>query len=649
MEDNEPMSLLNQDGGNIDLSDLENRTILRKKILIRIVILSGIFFTVLSIVLAVFLTQNNEKNNGEENNNKGKNDEGEEKEYNEIEREKDYEEKDSEESYEVKEREEGYEEKESEESYEKEEEVPIEIYGNILCTYNITSGEINILSDEFENNENLLIYINNQKKDFTKKYNFDMSDSKTVRFEILSEEFSMKNMFKNVEHLNTIELTSNNNEKITSMESAFEKCSDLVTFIFEEGWDTSELLSMKKAFYFCSRLSSIQLNNLNLSNVKDISQMFEGSGLLAFTPDILDLNSVETMAGMFKSCNRISKVVFPKSKSNDLNISSKLTNMSLMFSECNSLNQLDISVLNTENVIDMSSMFEKCNGLSSLDLSNLDTNDVQNMKSMFESCSKLRIITLPETFDFLNVVDTSFMFKNVRLVRSLDLSKFTGQKLENMRYMFSGMTMLRELNLSLLNPEKLIYMDHAFDSCTSLRSLSFPLLKTTFVKDMSYTFYDCPLLNYIDISNFETENVEDMSFMFSGCLTLNNLDIKKFRTSKVKNMEAMFKNCIALKELDVSQFDTSNVENMKEMFSKDISLKELATEGFDTKKVIDMRGMFFDCSAIKQLNLGVNFRTDNVENMGHMFRNCFSLTSLDVSNFITSKVTSMEYMFYNLS
>ena len=33
--------------------------------------------------------------------------------------------------------------------------------------------------------------------------------------------------------------------------------------------------------------------------------------------------------------------------------------------------------------------------------------------------------------------------------------------------------------------------------------------------------------------------------------------------------------------------------------------------------------------------------------MGNMFANCISLTSIDISEFNTEKVTNMENMFYN--
>ena len=50
-------------------------------------------------------------------------------------------------------------------------------------------------------------------------------------------------------------------------------------------------------------------------------------------------------------------------------------------------------------------------------------------------------------------------------------------------------------------------------------------------------------------------------------------------------------------------------------------------------------------SNLISINFNNNFNTSNVTNMGSMFRDCSSLTSLDLSNFNTANVTSMDYMF----
>ena len=68
-----------------------------------------------------------------------------------------------------------------------------------------------------------------------------------------------------------------------------------------------------------------------------------------------------------------------------------ITDMSYMFSRCNSLASLpDISNWNTNNVTNMSYMFYGCKSLTSFpDISNWNTNNVKNMSSMFSNCISL--------------------------------------------------------------------------------------------------------------------------------------------------------------------------------------------------------------------------------------------------------------------
>ena len=60
----------------------------------------------------------------------------------------------------------------------------------------------------------------------------------------IKKNISIKNMFKGV-NLKNVSFISNSGGKIISMESTFEQCINLIDIKFE-GWDTSELISMKK-------------------------------------------------------------------------------------------------------------------------------------------------------------------------------------------------------------------------------------------------------------------------------------------------------------------------------------------------------------------------------------------------------------------
>ena len=75
-------------------------------------------------------------------------------------------------------------------------------------------------------------------------------------------------------------------------------------------------------------------------------------------------------------------------------------------------------------------------------------------------------------------------------------------------------------------------------------------------------------------------------------------------------------------------------------------LKTLDLSEFDTSKVTSMIEAFYQCSNLTSIDL-TNIDTSNVTDMHQMFNSCTNLKSLDVRNFDTSKVTDMNYMFYN--
>ena len=81
------------------------------------------------------------------------------------------------------------------------------------------------------------------------------------------------------------------------------------------------------------------------------------------------------------------------------------------------------------------------------------------------------------------------------------------------------------------------------------------------------------------------------------------------------------------------------------MFSRMSNLTSLNISNLDTSKVTNMRSMFDGVSRLISLGL-FNFDTSQVTNMNSMFYGMSSLTSLNLSNFNTSNVTDMREMFF---
>ena len=309
-------------------------------------------------------------------------------------------------------------------------------------------------------------------------------------------------------------------------------------------------------------------------------------------------------------------------------------NYSYLFAACNA-KELNLSRLDTSNVSNMSSMFSACNSLTSLDLSNFNTTNVSYMNRMFSDCYNLTSLGL-SNFDTSKVNDMSYMFGYCRSLTSLDLSNFDTGKVTTMNYMFSSCESLQKLDLSNwtvhgASTTKMLY------NCSSLAKLK---------------LYNCDeetISNIINSSDFPTGYINDET---------RKLYVDEHLIDKLIDTEPLpegweYKTCplyeerqfqgnrtliVAETRVDSSHTDLSN------MFYNCSSLESVDTEDWDTSNVTNMRSMFERCEALVTLDLS-SFDTSNVTDMRQMFNGCNALETLDLSNWDTSKVTSTTRMF----
>ena len=88
----------------------------------------------------------------------------------------------------------------------------------------------------------------------------------------------------------------------------------------------------------------------------------------------------------------------------------------------------------------------------------------------------------------------------------------------------------------------------------------------------------------------------------------------------------------------------SGVTDISYLFNFCTKLTTLDVSNFDTSKVTKMAYTFSYCTNLTTLDLS-NFNTINVTNLDNTFSNCFSLTTLDLSNFNTINVVEMYQVF----
>ena len=165
------------------------------------------------------------------------------------------------------------------------------------------------------------------------------------------------------------------------------------------------LTSCRQMFYGCSSLTSLDLSNLDTTNVTNMVSMFINcSSLISLDLSNFDTANVTSMASMFSACSSLT----PLDVSNF--DTSNIKNMSFMFSDCNSLTSLDVRNFDTSNVTDMTSMFNSCTNLTSLDVSNFDISKVISMSRMFNSCTNLRQIRCKQAFKEWCITNASTIY-----------------------------------------------------------------------------------------------------------------------------------------------------------------------------------------------------------------------------------------------
>ncbi|MBQ2510190.1 MAG: BspA family leucine-rich repeat surface protein, partial [Erysipelotrichaceae bacterium] len=266
------------------------------------------------------------------------------------------------------------------------------------------------------------------------------------------------------------------------------------------------------------------------------------------------------------------------------------------FKSCSNLTSIDLSKLDTQNVMNMKSMFEGCYKLTSLDVTGFDTQGVTNMDSMFRRCSALTSLDV-SSFNTSRVTTMAHMFRGCSGISSFNLNNFDTKKVTNMSYMFAENNQIQRISLGSFETPALTNMQGMFMDDHRLSNIEFntEIFTTSNVTDMSHLFegcYDIGLTGPLSVLRYlDTHNVTDMSYMFSEIgRNLRTLDLSSFDTSSLTNMSHMFYRNSLLNELNLSSFDTSKVTDMTSAFEvttpsspNSVLRKVILSDAFDFK------------------------------------------------------------------
>ena len=325
---------------------------------------------------------------------------------------------------------------------------------------------------------------------------------------------NMGQMFARCKSLATLDLSAWNTGSVTSMRQMFFQCGALNTIYASDAFDVSNVENSDDMFLDCASLPNYDpahtgreyarigtasapgyFTDKNASN--DIYAVLYADGELVFQ------NNARTESG--RNVTEVYKVTTSDNtpwNPERANITSATfadriqpASTANWFSYCRNLTNIrNIENLSTFRLTDMSHMFQECNSLVNLDVSGFDTSSVTTMTQMFDGCGKLS---------------------------SLNVSGWDTSNVTLMNVMFRGCSSLSSLDVSNWNISNVSYMNLMFDGCNSLTNLNLSNWDTANVRNMYRVFHGCSALQQIYASSlFVTDNISNSDLMFSGCSSL---------------------------------------------------------------------------------------------------------------------------------
>ena len=575
----------------------------------------------------------------------------------------------------------------------------------------------------------------------------EVSGENLVTSKTFEKTTNMSYMFYYCSSLTSLDVSKFDTSKVTNMSYMFSRCGLISLDI--SNFNTFKVTDMSYMFGVRSvnneEISGIKeikgLENINTSNVISMMGMFQCCAELEYI-DVsnFDTSKVTNMSWMFDCCSNLTNLNVSKFDT------SKVTDMSMMFYACGRLTNLDVNNFNTSKVTNMKKMFGSCYSLKTLQLSNKFVVPTSNNTNMFTSTTNLTSIILvdstPLAGQFTSIkaqldgktfyvpsksaetaYETSWaadftadrIHPILELVGDENVTIDVGSTYTDAGYTVAGLTtadaqyytpygykvtktgevvtstvgvyqikyeitrtynnagvaqtdtlmnvtrnvivkgsiatsMITEWTIPSANTTiKLpvqshggnslnITVDWGDGSAVQTVTTNFPTHTYTTAGTYDITVSGtCPAWGYIGSNTVSTTSNSDY-YTYTQYLT----KVKQF--GELNAQYYGFSQCTNLTSVKgATTNSTSNVTTMANMFNYCSRLTELDLTNFDTSKVTDMNYMFFKVRA-QEIDLS-SFNTSNVKNMSYMFGQCGFLTNINLSGFNTSKVTNMSAMF----
>ena len=412
------------------------------------------------------------------------------------------------------------------------------------------------------------------------------------------------------------------------------------------------------SMFMNSTSTKILLPQATFAKSTDAGSMFEKIPLSEFNLTSATFINTTNFNSFFKeSGNYYLTLKLPK-----LSLASA-ENLSQMFSksEISGLT-LNETSMGGNHITDMSSMFQDCASLEEIDLHNITTGPLENIASMFKHLPYIKKIVLPSIFNTANVTDfSSFLSDSIKLATLENGDKIKLTSATNTSHMFYNLPSLDLKDfIEHIESENITDASYMFYRTKSSQNIIFPItFKTHNISNMQGMFNGF-MTPSLDISNMSFDSATTMEEMLSGItIDSNEISLDDYNYSakqiiwptgtinapNLTSLRGLYKGNHYLDQIVFPKINSHSLTDLSYMFSElGTRITRLDFTGLDTSLVENTEGMFtydtFDFAPVK-----IAFDTSNVKNMQSMFYytttqdGTIDLTGLNVSNVVTMSNT----------
>lgn len=330
-------------------------------------------------------------------------------------------------------------------------------------------------------------------------------------------------------------------------------------------------------------------------------------------------------------------------------------NSASMFSGMSAVTNIEID-FNTSKVTNISSIFSGCSALTSLNLIGFGTGSVTNFQNMFLNCNRLTTITYDPYFIISDSVLSTCTLGNVsgnntlNMYKNCPANKIIGSWIPS-DYSYNTDGTLVQIS------EATFVSGSAFNTIINKNATQFlktenPPSSSVITSDISVekdgriiTWYDSTSTTQYWYSNAPKYKIylnATISDMFANCTKLQSMKLESnlcYNSEKIVHADRVFLNCTSLTDVTIEGGESIS---MAQIFKGCTKLQDAWIRLDSETSLINAKEMFYGCISMSKMYLSYCY---SLTDISYMFYNCKSLTSVNLDGGLAA-VTTMAYAFY---